>query len=161
MKKLLVLYLMLAWNRLEKKRENKDQRMRQGSRIYVDSYSGGRYLVFLCGPCHIYCIKVRVFICSKSAFCPSPLLSSRVINAGGYVIIGPLRITGLADCDDCIKACRTSFFFFCFYQRTPSDELLMEQEWRQNGVLQSDERSRKKRGRGEEEREGGKAGRFR
>lgn len=52
---------------------------RRGSGIHVDFYSGGRYLVSLCGPCHIYCIKVRVFICSKSAFSLSPLL--HVINA--------------------------------------------------------------------------------
>lgn len=77
---------------------------RRGSKIHVDFHSGGRYLVSLCGPCHIYCIKVRVFICSKSAFS----LSSPPCNkCRGYVIIGPRRITGLADCDDCIKACGT------------------------------------------------------
>lgn len=69
----------------EKEREretetDRERARRQGSRIRVDFHSGGRYLVFLCGPCHIYCIKVRVFICSKSAFSLSPLL--HVINAG-------------------------------------------------------------------------------
>lgn len=64
----------------ERKRNGKRASKRRGSRIRVDFHSGGRYLVFLCGPCHIYCIKVRVFICSKSAFSLSPLL--HVINAG-------------------------------------------------------------------------------
>lgn len=55
----------------------------------------------------VHLFKVSVFPLS------SPLL--RVINAGGYVIIGPRRITGLADCDDCIKAHRTRSFFFFFF----------------------------------------------
>lgn len=75
--------LTVSWKKeQERERERWKQResKRQGSRICVDFHSGGRYLVFLCGPCHIYCIKVRVFICSKSAFSLSPLL--HVINAG-------------------------------------------------------------------------------
>jgi len=58
-----------------------------------------RYLVFLYGLCHIYCIKVRVFICSKSALFHAPPCN----KCRGDVIIGPLRIKGLTACDDCIK----------------------------------------------------------
>ncbi len=64
-----------------------------------------RYLVFLYSPCHIYCIKVRVFICSKSAFFHAPPCN----KCRGNVIIGPLRIKGLTACDDCIKSPYTTF----------------------------------------------------
>lgn len=85
-----IICLTVSWKKRERKKQRERERegksdgnresKRQGSRIRVDFHSGGRYLVFLCGPCHIYCIKVRVFICSKSAFSLSPLL--HVINAG-------------------------------------------------------------------------------
>lgn len=58
-----------------------------------------RYLVFLYALCHIYCKKVRVFICSRSAFFHSPPCN----KCRGDVITGPLRIKGLTACDDCIK----------------------------------------------------------
>lgn len=79
-----IICLTVSWKRGRKTATEREREMgkvgeRQGSRICVDFHSGGRYLVFSCGPCHIYCIKVRVFICSKSAFSLSPLL--HVINA--------------------------------------------------------------------------------
>lgn len=45
----------------------------------------------------VHLFKVSVF----------PLSSPPCNKCKGYVIIGPWRITGLADCDDCIKACGT------------------------------------------------------
>lgn len=45
----------------------------------------------------VHLFKVSVF----------PLSSPPCNKCRGYVIIGPRRITGLADCDDCIKAYRT------------------------------------------------------
>lgn len=45
----------------------------------------------------VHLFKVSVF----------PLSSPPCNKCRGYVIIGPRRITGLADCDDCIKACGT------------------------------------------------------
>lgn len=68
-----------------------------------------RYLVFLYGPCHIYCIKVRVFICSKSAFFRAPQCN----KCRRDVIIGPLRIKGLTACDDWIKK---PLQYFCFFK---------------------------------------------
>lgn len=45
----------------------------------------------------VHLFKVSVF----------PLSSPPCNKCRGYVIIGPQRITGLTDCDDCIKACGT------------------------------------------------------
>lgn len=57
----------------------------------------------------VHLFKVSVF----------PLSSPPCNKCRGYVIIGPLRITGLADCDDCIKAHRTFVS-----ASAPSNELL-------------------------------------
>lgn len=69
----------------------------------------------------VHLFKVSVF----------PLSSPPCNKCRGYVIIGPRRITGLADCDDCIKAYRTFVSVSAHLQMSSKSE----QQWRQNGIL--------------------------
>lgn len=95
---------------------------RARQRVSSANHSRRRYLVFLYSPCHIYCIKVRVFICSKSAFFHAPPCN----KCRGDVIIGPLRIKGLTACDDCIKK---PLHYFCFFKWASYRRTVLFTQW--------------------------------
>lgn len=110
-----IICLTVSWKRRERKTVR--EREREGKEKWKQSEQEAREQ----NPCwlpfrrKISCLFMRpmsyllhkgqsVHLFKVSVF---PLSSPPCNKCRGYVIIGPLRITGLADCDDCIKAYRT------------------------------------------------------